>query len=141
MSYKKRSLILFFFLFLYLSLSSFPSCLILINPFLQKYMTVFPLISHNHPIFPISHSLWSLSVDWTVSSFSISNIFEALRSALCVIRDDFCESIADWTILFFCILITILIHYNLFKVQYTLSVSFNSLIYLCSFNLTLIFNV
>lgn len=40
------------FLFLYLSLSSFPSCLILINPSLQKYMTVFPLISHNQPIFP-----------------------------------------------------------------------------------------
>lgn len=37
---------------LFLSLSSFPSCLILINTSLQKYMTVFPLISHNQPIFP-----------------------------------------------------------------------------------------
>lgn len=36
---------------LFLSLSSFPSRLILINPSLQICMTVFPLISHNQPIF------------------------------------------------------------------------------------------
>ncbi len=44
--------------FVFLSLSSFPSCLILTNPSLQKYTTVFPLIYHNQPIFSSPTLCW-----------------------------------------------------------------------------------